>query len=177
MYCDSANFREDDLKRICAHLMHTDQFDEELFAEEIEKLIIQPNGDVQMLWKSGQSRTWQNLHLKESVKTVTDCFQGKILCSCGDRYHRRNAKKYCFWYCMSRRDHTCDHIIYTDSQLRKICAYMMGEDFTEERFTERIETITALDGGNLQFKFKDGSEKIWQNVLLQYRQHEIKSRK
>ena len=54
---------------------------------------------------------------------------------------------------------------FTDYQLRVISAHILGtSDFYDAMFTDLIEKIIVLGGGDLKFIYKDGSEKIWRKL-------------
>lgn len=171
MTCSSVNFSEEELKNICADVLETDSFDEEIFESRVKDIIVLKNGDIEFHLVGGETRRWKNLHLNppRHKVTLTDAFQGKIRCAkCGNTYHRVNsANKWVYWYCMGKKKKgmTCDNINYTDFQLRQITAHILGlEDFDEQVFSEQIEGITVLEDGNLEYHFYKGRTERWQRV-------------
>ena len=94
MTCSSVNFSEEELKKICANVLETDSFDEELFESRVKDITVLKNGDMEFNLVGGEKRRWKNLHLNppRHKATLTDAFQGKIRCAkCGNTYHRVNS--------------------------------------------------------------------------------------
>ena len=171
MTCSSVNFSEEKLKNICADVLETDSFDDEIFESRVKDIVVLKNGDVEFHLVGGEMRRWKNLHLNQPRHqvTLTDAFQGKIRCAkCGNTYHRVNsANKWVYWYCIGKKkkEMTCNNINYTDFQLRQITAHILGlEDFDEQVFSEQIECITVLEGGGLEYHFYEGRTERWQRV-------------
>lgn len=171
MTCSSVNFSEEELKNICADVLETDSFDEEIFESRVKDIIVLKNGDLEFHLIGGETRRWKNLHLNplQHTATLTDAFQGRIRCArCGNTYHRVNsANKWVYWYCMGKKKKgsSCDSPNYTDYQLRQISAHILGlEEFDEQVFAEQIEGITVLDDGSLEYHFYEGRTEKWQRV-------------
>lgn len=171
MTCSSVNFSEEELKNICADVLETDSFDEELFESRVKDITVLKNGDMEFHLVGGETRRWKNLHLNppRHTATLTDAFQGRIRCAkCGNTYHRVNsANKWVYWYCMGKKKKgsSCDSPNYTDHQLRQISAHILGlEEFDEQSFAEQIEGITVLDDGSLEYHFYEGRTEKWQKV-------------
>lgn len=171
MTCSSVNFSEEELKNICADVLETDSFDEEIFESRVKDIIVLKNGDLEFHLIGGETRRWKNLHLNppRHTATLTDAFQGRIRCvRCGNTYHRVNsANKWVYWYCMGKKKKgsSCDSPNYTDYQLRQISAHILGlEEFDEQIFAEQIEGITVLDDGSLEYHFYEGRTEKWQRV-------------
>jgi hypothetical protein len=165
------NFSEEELKNICADVLGTDSFDEELFESRVKDIVVLENGDVEFHLIGGETGRWKNLHINEfrHTVTITDAFQGKIRCvKCGNAYHRVNsADRWVYWYCMGKKKKgcTCDSQNYTDFQLRQISAHILGlNEFDEKAFAEQIEGITVLEDGSLEYHFYEGRTEKWQRV-------------
>lgn len=161
--CGSDNFSEDELVKICKTSVGVD------YESRIKAMSVGVNGDIHFTLKNGERRMWTNLHLHPAKHphTVTDAFLGKVICGkCGTIYHRSNGKnRWCYWKCYGKQKHICDNVNFTDYQLRVISAHILGtSDFYDEMFSELIERIIVLDGGDLKFIYKDGSEKIWHKL-------------
>lgn len=169
--CSGVNFGEDELKNICADILETDTFDEEIFESRVGTIIVLENGDLEFHLVGGETKHWKNLRLNEfrHTPTITDAFRGKIRCAkCGNTYHRVNsAGKWVYWYCMGKKKkgRLCDSVNYADFHLRQISASVLGtDDFDEAAFTERIDHITAYEDGSLEYVFKDGRVKKWRRT-------------
>ena len=56
----------------------------------------------------------------------------------------------------------CGSQSFTEPKLQEICAELMGTDgFDEQKFNEAVNSITVLDGGDVQMQFKGGETKTW----------------
>jgi site-specific DNA recombinase len=169
--CSGVNFSEEELKNICAKILELDSFDEEAFESQVKDIVVLENGDVEFSLVGGETKRWKNLHLNDTRHTVTltDAFQGKIRCAkCGKTYHRVNsANRWVYWYCIGKRNKVspCDSVNYTDFQLRQISAHMLGlDEFDEQAFTERVEEITVLADGSLEYRFFGGRTAKWRRT-------------
>lgn len=169
--CSNVNFSEEKLKNICADVLETDSFDEEIFDSRVKDIMVLENGDMEFHLTGGEIRRWKNLHLNppRHKPTLTDAFQGKIRCAkCGSTYHRVNSEnRWVYWYCIGKKKKgsSCDSPNYTDYQLRQISAHILGlEEFDERAFSEQIEGITVTPDGSLEYRFNEGRTEKWQRV-------------
>lgn len=161
--CNSDNFAEDELIKICTATIGKD------YESRIKAMSVDVSGNVHFALKNAESRTWINLHLHPAKHphTVTDVFLGKVVCGkCGTVYHRSNGKnRWCYWKCYGKQKHICENVNFTDYQLRVISAHILGtSEFYDEMFIRSIDQIIILDGGDLKYIYKDGSEKIWRKL-------------
>ena len=171
MTCSSVNFSEEELEKISAQMMGTDEFDGEAFENAVKFITVEKNGDLRFQFTDGSTKVWENLHLhpQRHEVTVTDCFQGKIVCAhCGNTYHRVvSADRWVYWYCMGKKKKgvDCHSINYADFQLRRISASILGlRDFKDSVFEEEIEKIVVLDDGSLEYHFYEGRTETWQRM-------------
>ncbi|WP_426742317.1 recombinase family protein [Mediterraneibacter faecis] len=97
-------------------------------------------------------------------------FTGKIKCGiCGCHYTRRSAtvkgREYVSWFCRAKKEKgvTCRSHNYSEEQLQRICAGLMGmEEFDAEAFGESVRGLTVLADGSLEAAFLDGQTKVWE---------------
>ncbi len=171
MTCSSVNFSEDELERISAQMMGIDEFDSEVFAENVRLITVETSGDLRFQFTDGSTKVWENLHLhpQRHEVTVTDCFQRKIVCAhCGNTYHRVvSADRWVYWYCMGKKKKGvgCRSVNYADFQLRRISASILGiKNFKESVFEESIEKIVVLEDGSLEYHFCEGRTETWQRM-------------
>lgn len=88
-------------------------------------------------------------------------FTGKIKCGiCGRHYTRRSTavkgREYVSWFCRAKKekDVTCRSSNYSEEQLQRICASLMGmEEFDAEAFGESVRGLTVLPDGSLEAVF------------------------
>lgn len=171
MTCSSVNFSEEELKKISAQMMGTRDFDSEAFENTVSMITVEKNGNLRFRFTDGSTKVWENLHLhpQRHEVTVTDCFQGKIVCDhCGNIYHRVvSGDRWVYWYCMGKKkkDVDCHNINYADFQLRKMSASVLGlRSFKDSEFEKRIEKIVVLADGSLEYHFYEGRTKLWQRM-------------
>ena len=97
-------------------------------------------------------------------------FTGKIKCGiCGCHYTRRSAtvrgRECVSWFCRAKKEKgvTCRSRNYSEEQLQRICAGLMGtEIFDAEAFGESVRGLTVLADGSLEAAFLDGQTKVWE---------------
>lgn len=171
MTCSSINFREEELEKISAQMMGIRDFDSEAFEKTVSMITVEKNGNLRFQFTDGSTKVWENLHLhpQRHEITVTDCFQGKVVCAhCGNTYHRVvSGDRWVYWYCMGKKKKgvECHSINYADFQLRRISASILGlKDFKESEFEQEIEKIMVLEDGSLEYRFYEGRTKTWQRM-------------
>jgi len=171
MTCSSVNFSEEELEKVSAQMMGTNEFEGDDFENDVKLISVEKNGDLRFQFKDGSTKVWNNLHLhpKRHEVTVTDCFQGKIVCDhCGNTYHRVvSANRWVYWYCMGKKKKAveCHSINYADFQLRRISASILRlKDFKESEFEKNIEKIVVLEDGSLEYHFYEGRTETWQRT-------------
>ena len=172
--CSIRNFADAALKDICAEVLGTDTFDEVLFVNQIKQMVVQASGDIEFHLVQGECQVWHDLKISPTSHefTVTDCFQNKVFCGkCGHPYHRVvSANKWTYWYCIGKKygykGVECDAQNYADFQLRRISAYILGQqEFDETTFENQVEKIMVLEDGSLEYKFYEGRTEIWRRKM------------
>ena len=64
-------------------------FDKAYFIKNVERMVVQPLGSIDIYLKDGHVRTFETLKLRSNKHetTITDVFKGKIFCDgCGNAY-------------------------------------------------------------------------------------------
>lgn len=169
--CSSVNFSEEELEKISTQMMGMQDFDGDAFEAAVSLIKVEKNGNLRFKFTDGSTKVWKNLHLhpQRHEVTVTDCFQGKIVCAhCGNIYHRVvSGDRWVYWYCMGKKKKgvECHSINYADFQLRRISASVLGlKDFKESAFEQNIEKIMVLEDGSLEYHFYEGRTETWQRM-------------
>lgn len=120
--------------------------------------------------------------LKQRAEAVpTYPFTGKIKCAtCGNQFTRKKdkvkGKTYIHWICRSKKEKgmTCSSVNFSEEELEKISAQMMGMDeFDGGAFENDVKLITVEKNRDLRFQFTDGSTKVWENLQLHPQRHEV----
>jgi site-specific DNA recombinase len=169
--CSSVNFSEEELEKISAQMMGMQDFDGDAFEKTVSLITVEKNGNLRFQFTDGSTKVWKNLrlHPQRHEVTVTDCFQGKIVCAhCGNTYHRVvSGDRWVYWYCMGKKKKgvECHSINYADFQLRRVSASVLGlKDFKESAFEQNIEKIMVLEDGSLEYHFYEGRTETWQRM-------------
>lgn len=171
MTCSSQNFSEEQLKRISAEILELDSFDEEAFKASVKTMEVQTSGDILFRLTGGREKMWKNHHLEDTYHTFTDtpAFAEKVFCAaCGRSYHHVNAvNRWSFWYDMGKEIKSLKCTAspnFSDFKLRQITSVVMElPEFDEVAFTDQIEKIVVFGNERLEYHFKDGRMKQWQN--------------
>lgn len=168
--CDSVNYADTEIKDIFCKVLGQDAFDEVFFDRMVERIVVQKSGSIKFYLKDGAIKTYETLKLRSNrhTTTSTDEFMGKIRCaSCGNIYHQYRFGKYVYWYCSGKKKvrTECEGQDFSDFNLRKISAYIMGlEEFDEAEFEKQIKEITVLEDGSLEYHFYEGRTEQWQRM-------------
>ena len=172
-YCNSHYLNEDRLKRIIARFLEIDSFDDVIFEERIREITALSDKSLIFHFKDGTVKEWRNLTYGtcDGIDR-TACFSNMIKSSsCGDYYLRAvNNGKHVSWCCAGKRKKETmakKHAInYNESDLARICAYVLEmEEFDETEFKKSVQEIIVHENSDLLFRFKDGSEKLWERML------------
>ena len=187
--CPAKDVPEEILKAKCAEVMGLEDFDEEAFAAQVEKIIVPEQGVlifhmndgriVRAEWVStakkdcwtAERRAAKGKLVQERQLTAnSSCFTSRVHCElCGQNYRKQISKRvsgerYGVWRCASGTN--CEAFSIYDETLRELAANAMGiEEFSEDAFREQISHIGVIGKGRLVFHFKDGhtAEAEWDN--------------
>lgn len=187
--CNNKDIPETTLEKVCAEVLEIEEFDETLFSEQIEKIIVpaphqlifhfRDGGIVNRRWESTARKDWwtpearaaKSAYSKKhprSSGTIT-CFTCKISCSkCGQNLRRNTSTRVSgdkarHWRCPPHND--CGHSGLEENLLKSISADVLGiDEFDEAIFTDKVDHITVISNEELAFHLKDGSEitRQWQ---------------
>ena len=172
--CDGKSIPESALKEACRDVLGLAEFNETIFLEKTENIIVHKNNLLIFRMKDGTelSYTWEykstarkDCWTKErrdkmsayqkknpSSKKGTSCLTGHIRCEkCGENfrrqiYKRSSGKKDARWFCSS---HCGIGGIFEDT-LHNICAAAMGlSKFDESAFREQIDHVGIVAKGRV----------------------------
>jgi len=89
--------------------------------------------------------------------------------NCGASFHRRTENsKYKVWKCATKDakgKSQCDMKLIPEPALKAVCAEVLGlDEFDDDFFAERVESITVREGNILVFRLRDDMEitKVWE---------------
>jgi len=186
--CRNRNYSEDQLQKICAGLMGTEEFDAEAFGETVREITVLSDGSLEAKFLDGAIKTWEAPPEpakppkpdKPARKRPKNIFDGKIFCgACGRRFGRAVSQTadggHLYWYCRAKSSHgvTCDSVNYPDSEIREIFCKIMGrESFDEGYFIETVERMVVQKAGSIEFHLKDGTVRTHKALKLRSSRHE-----
>ena len=170
------NIRDDKLREACARALGMDEFDEQEFLGRVEYVSVPEKYTVEIHMKDGTVVTedctptghqdcWtEEYRAKASEyrrshrslgKKGSSALTCRIKCgTCGCNYQAETNNGMRFWRCRSNRD----GIPLREDALHGLIAEVLGTDgYDEAAVEERIDHIT-VDGEQLVFSFKDGTQ-------------------
>lgn len=187
--CNNKDIPETTLEKVCAEVLEIEEFDETLFSEQIEKILVPAPHQlifhfydgriVNRQWESTARKDWwtpearaaKSAYSKKHPRSsgAITCFTCKIGCSkCGQNLRRNTStrvsgEKARHWRCPPHND--CGHSGLEENLLKSISADVLGiDEFDEAIFTDKVDRITVISNEELAFHLKDGSEitRQWQ---------------
>ena len=179
--CDAKPIPEPALREACRHVLGLSEFDESVFLENVETIIVHKDNLLIFHMKDGteifhawefkstaradfwtaECRAKYAAYRKEHPvqRKGTSCLTGHIRCEkCGDNFRRQthrltSGKKDARWFCSSH----CGIGGISEDTLHSICAEAMGLSvFDESAFREQIDHVGIVAKGQLAIYFKDG---------------------
>jgi site-specific DNA recombinase len=183
--CKSKDIPEEVVKRVCAEALGLEEFDEEVFLEQLEKMVV--NGVDELIfhfydgrivhqhWESTASRDcWtkerriaKSIYFKKNPRSSGQIsyLTGKIRCDkCGQNFRKATktsaaGEKYNTWYCASGKN--CDSKGIREEMLKNKATEVLGIlDFDETLFNEQIDHIGIISNSQMMFYFNDGHTAI-----------------
>lgn len=174
------------LKKICATVLGIDEFDENVFAQQVKKIVVpsykqlifylkdgrkierQWNSDAQKdCWTDelkNKQRQWMKKYHQNGTDKRYTAFSERICCPiCGVTFTRcldkRNKGKVAYWRCKGKNK--CSHIRgIKEETLKSIVANILHMvSFDEGIFREKVKQIEIQKDGSLLFRFFGGNSK------------------
>ena len=171
------------LKACCAEVLGLDEFDDEVFAERIERIDVPDGGilvfhfydgtEVTKEWESSakkdcwtdeykdRQREWVRSYMAKGEGRFTP-FTTRIKCGCCGGSCRRQVQgtsdgKTAYWRCSGSGATNCGIRGIREPELMEIAAGLMGlPEFDGDAFREQVDHITMVKSGLLEFNFTDG---------------------
>lgn len=182
--CKAMEIPEYILRQKCAEALGLEEFDEDVFAKQVEVITIPEQGILNFHMTDGKEKTltWVSTAKKDSwteearnkasiyrrnhaiKRDDVSCFTTKLKCAeCGNNYRRQTRKKstgekYHLYACATTK--ACSNNCIHEDTLRELSAKALGlEMLDEELFKEKIDHVSISPGGHITFCFYDGHEK------------------
>ena len=176
--------RDDKLRLACTRALDLDEFDEEVFLEQVDHIDVPERYRIEIHMKNGtvipedctptghQDCWTQEYRQKTSeyrrnhavTRADISCFTTKIKCAeCGNNYRRQtrkrsNGEKYHIFACATTN--TCSNNCIHEDTLKDLAAEALGlSEFDNTVFADRIDHVDIAPGGHITFIFKDGGSK------------------
>lgn len=187
--CQNKDIPEPMLKDACAAVLGLSEFDEIVFSEQVERIVIPAQNEMVFYFKDGRvvPHHWESTMRKDcwtderraakgryvqehQLGSNTSCFTSRIRCdACGENYRRQRSRHKdgsydSVWRCASSAE--CDSPSIKEEALKAICADALGlSEFDEKVFREQIACIHITAPFRLALHFFDGHivEAEWQN--------------
>lgn len=177
------------LTEACAAVLGLSEFDEAVFSEQVERIVIPAPNEMDFYFKDGRivPHHWESTMRKDcwtderraakgryvqqhQLGPNTSCFTSRIRCdTCGESYRRQRSRHKdgnydSVWRCASSAK--CDSPSIKEEVLKAICAGALGlSEFDEKVFRNQIACIHITAPFRLALHFFDGRtvEAEWQN--------------
>lgn len=183
--CVAKDIPENTLKQVCAEVLGLADFDEQIFSEQIERIIVHGTDELEFRfydgrvtrtkWKSTakadwwtpeRRRLWGERHKRKDTnpnKNTYYEFTGFIKCgNCGANYRcqsttRKDGTRSRSWYCTGPRDE-CRNPAIKDDTMKALVTEVLGlSEYDEAAMDTQIEYASILDH-TVTFHFRDGRE-------------------
>lgn len=184
--CGAKEIPDKILRQACAEVLGLDEFDEQVFAERVERIDVPDGGilvfhfydgtEVVKEWAStakkdcwtdefkDRQREWVRNYMAKGEGRFTP-FTTRIKCGiCGGSCRRQTQKcsdgKISYWRCSGQDRKGCGIKGIREPELMEITAKLMGTaEFDADAFREQVQQITMVKSGLLEFTFTDGTIK------------------
>lgn len=188
--CQTKDIPEVILKRECCSVLGIEEFDDEVFAEQIDHIDSFPLNRlvfyfvdgrvVERFWQSNLKKEWWTPERREACsqsrmgvnrsKKYHNPFTGYFKCACCGANFRRQTTKYVdgttreYWRCPNSAK--CGNTSRPDEPIAKqLIAEAIGiAEFDEVVFKEKVDFIMLAGGCEMDIHLKDGAQviKVWE---------------
>ena len=160
-----------------------DDFDEQAFLDQVEKIVVPEYHVMVFCMKNGQKlirhwvstakkdcwtdeykdrqRAWMKNYMANGKGTRFSAFTTRVRCAlCRSSFRRCKTKhdRPVYWRCS--KGGKCESVSIREDDLKRVAAEAMGlENFDEDRFREKVESIEAGKPDCLTVHFKSGRTK------------------
>ena len=183
--CSRKDIPERVLREACAEALGLEEFDEDVFLERVDYIMVDLaqklefhfyDGTVKVQeWEStakkdcwteehkDRQRAWMKQHMATSSRFSP--FTTRVVCGCCGGSCRRQTQpsklsktgKIAYWRCSGGTKTNCGIKGIREPELMEITAQVMGTpEFDGEAFRERVDHITMVESGKLEYTFLDG---------------------
>ena len=183
--CSRKNIPERVLREACAEALGLTEFDEDVFLEKVDYIMVNPNCQLEFHFYDGTTKvqTWKSTAKKDcwtdeqkdrqrewmrrnmATSSRFSPFTTRVVCGCCGSSCRRQTQpsklsetgKIAYWRCSGGAKTNCGIKGIREPELMEITAQVMGTpEFDGEAFRERVDHITMVESGKLEYTFLDG---------------------
>lgn len=183
--CSRKDIPERVLREACAEALGLEEFDEDVFLEKVDYIMVNPNCQLEFhfydgttkvqTWKStakkdcwtdeqkDRQREWMRRNMATSSKFSP--FTTRVVCGCCGGSCRRQTQpsklsetgKIAYWRCSGGAKTNCGIKGIREPELMEITSKVMGTpEFDGATFREQVDHITMVKSGLLEYTFTDG---------------------
>lgn len=195
--CEAKTIPEKTLKKACAKVLSLPEFDENIFKEQIEKIVVIGNDQLDFYftdghmvsqkwkstartdcWSNERRKAWGEAHNgKNPRKNDQNPFTGYFHCPTCEANFRRQSRtyvdgtKFTYWHCPNSTGCGNDSKIPEEIAKQLIAEVTCSPGFDEALFHEKVEGIYLTGTYEATFLMVDGSKivKTWEP--LKHRGH------
>jgi site-specific DNA recombinase len=168
------------LMKECTEVLGLDDFDEQAFLDQVEKIVVPEYHVMVFCMKDGRKitrhwvstakkdcwteeyknrqRAWMKNYMANGKGTRFSAFTTRIRCAlCGSSFRRCKVKndRPVYWRCS--KGGQCESVSIREDDLKRVAAEVMGlKSFNEDVFREKVEYIEAGKQNCLIVHFNDG---------------------
>ncbi len=183
--CSRKDIPERVLRETCAEALGLEEFDEDVFLEKVDYIMVNPNCQLEFHFYDGTVKVqewestarkdcWTDEHkdrqrawIKEHMATSSrfSPFTTRVVCGCCGGSCRRQTQpsklsetgKIAYWRCSGGAKTNCGIKGIREPELMEITAQVMGTpEFDGDAFKEQVDHITMVESGKLEYTFLDG---------------------
>lgn len=166
------------LVKKCAEILGMDDFDEQAFLDQVEKIVVPEYNVMVFCMKNGQKfirhwvstakkdcwieeyknrqRAWMKNYMANDKGTPFSAFTTRIWCTlCGPSFRRCKTKddRPVYWRCC--KGSQCESVSIREDDLKRVATEVMGlKTFDEDRFRKEVEYIEAGKPNGLVVPFQ-----------------------
>lgn len=183
--CSRKDIPERVLRETCAKALGLEEFDEDVFLEKVDYIMVNPNCQLEFHFYDGTTKvqTWKSTAKKDcwtdeqkdrqrewmrrnmATSSRFSPFTTRVVCGCCGGSCRRQTQpsklsetgKIAYWRCSGGAKMNCGIKGIREPELMKITAHVMGTpEFDGNAFREQVDHITMVESGKLEYTFLDG---------------------
>lgn len=183
--CSRKDIPERVLREACAEALGLEEFDEDVFLDKVDYIMVNPNCQLEFHFYDGTTnvQTWKSTAKKDcwteeqkdrqrewmrrSMATSSrfSPFTTRVVCGCCGGSCRRQTQpsklsetgKIAYWRCSGGAKTNCGIKGIREPELMEITAQVMGTpEFDGAAFKEQVDHITMVESGKLEYTFLDG---------------------